>query len=427
MSKFQIILLSVFGFFILLAVLVFAMYRGGAGSEGAVISVWGDMPSEDVSQVFDSLVPQIDKTVIIRYSEKESDEIDQEFTEALAQGLGPDLLIVTQERLWKNKSKLIPIPYQSVGARDFRDTFVEESELFLMQDGVYGLPLAIDPLVLYYNRDILSAAGEAKPLAYWDEIYNLTQKLTKKDQAGNLTQSAIALGETRNIPNFKEILSLLFIQAGTPVTSLIDNELRSALSDNFGLPVSPGESALDFYTQFANPAKAYYSWNRSMPSAATHFTSADAAYYIGFASELTALRNKNPNLNIGVAPVPQSRVSGKRLTYGKIYVVALSRGTRNPAAAMRAALMIASEPVAESLAKNLGLPPARRDLLSVRQSDAVMPVFYEAALQAKGWLDPENVSTGNIFAEMVNAVTSGRARTSEALGAASRSLDSLIK
>ncbi len=427
MSKFQIILLSVFGFFILLAVLVFAMYRGGAGSQEATVTVWGDMPSEDIVQILDSVVPQLDKTLAIRYTEKDSGKIDQDFTEALARGEGPDLLIVTQERLWQNKSKLTPIPYESIGARDFQEAFAEEGELFLMQDGIYALPLAIDPLVLYYNRDLLSAAGEARPIAYWDEIYNLTQKFTKRDKAGNLTQSAIALGETRNIPDYKEILSLLFLQAGTPVTSFVNSELRSTLSENFGLPVSPGESALDFYTQFANPAKTYYSWNRSLPSAETHFTSGDAVFYLGFASELTALRNKNPNLNIGVAGVPQSRVSGKKITYGKIYAAAVSRGTRNPVAAMRAALMLSSKAVAEPLAKNLGLPPARRDLLSARQSDAVTPVFYESALQARGWIDPENSASGEIFKNMIESITSGRARTAEALGAASRSLDSLIK
>ena len=427
MSKFQIILLSVFGLFILLAVMVFALYRGGSSSQEATVTVWGDLPSEAISQIIDTAVPNIDKSLTIRYVEKSADSIDQEFTEALASGAGPDLLVVTQERFLKNKPKLIYIPYDSVGERDFGNSFVEEGELFLTKEGVYGLPLAVDPLVLYYNRDLLSAAGEARPIAYWDEVYPMALKLTKKDPAGNLAQSVIALGETRNIPKFKEILSLLLLQAGTPVTESINANLRSALSNNYGLPVAPGESALDFYTQFSNPAKAYYSWNRILPSAETHFASGDAVYYLGFASELSALRNKNPNLNLGIAPVPQSRVSGKKLTFGRLYAVSITRGTRNASAALRAALILVSRDISEPLSKSLGLPPARRDILSGRQSDSALSVFYESALQARGWLDPENVSTGNIFGEMVNAVTSGRARTSEALGAASRSLDNLIK
>ena len=69
MSKFQIILLSVFGLFILLAVMVFALYRGGSSSQEATVTVWGDLPSEAISQIIDTAVPNIDKSLTIRYVE----------------------------------------------------------------------------------------------------------------------------------------------------------------------------------------------------------------------------------------------------------------------------------------------------------------------------------------------------------------------
>lgn len=427
MSKFQIILMVVFGFFILIAVLMFALYQGGSSSQEATVTIWGDLPSEAFSSILGTVVPVIDKSLNLVYVEKSSETIDKEFTEALASGQGPDLLITSQDRFLKNKSKLVAIPYDSVSERDFKEAFVEEGELFMTPEGIYGLPLIVDPLVMYYNRDLLSSAGEARPMAYWDEIYSLTSKLTKRDAAGNVVQSTIALGETRNINNFKEILSLLMLQAGTPITGYSGTELRPFLAENFGLTVAPSESALDFYTQFSNPTKTYYSWNRSLSEAQTRFTSGDSAYYLGFASELTALRNKNPNLNFGVAPVPQSRVSGRTITYGKVHSVSITRGVRNTGAAFRAALLLVSREVAEPLSYELILPTARRDLLSIKQNDAIVSVFFEAALQARGWLDPENVATRDIFRDMIDGVTSGRARTQEAVNVASRSLETLMK
>ncbi|MCR4279438.1 MAG: extracellular solute-binding protein [Candidatus Zambryskibacteria bacterium] len=427
MSKFQIILMVVFGFFIIIAVLMFAFYQGGSSNQEATVTIWGDLPAEAFSSILGTVVPVIDKSLSLVYVEKSSETIDKEFTEALASGQGPDLLITSQDRLLKNKSKLMAIPYESVSERDFKEAFVEEGELFMTPEGIYGLPLIVDPLVMYYNRDLLSSAGEAKPMAYWDEIYSLTSKLTKRDAAGNVVQSTVALGETRNINNFKEILSLLMLQAGTPITGYSGAELRPFLTENFGLAVAPSESALDFYTQFSNPTKTYYSWNRSLSEAQTRFTSGDSAYYLGFASELTALRNKNPNLNFGVAPVPQSRVSGRTITYGKVHAVSITRGVRNTGAAFRAALLLVSREVAEPLSYELILPTARRDLLSVKQNDAVISVFFEAALQARGWLDPENVATRNIFRDMIDGVTSGRARTQEAVNVASRALETLMK
>ena len=424
MSKFQIVLLAFFGVFILLGVGVFSFYKGSTGTQ-ATVTIWGSFTVSDFNLFLNQSVLAQDNKLVINYIEKPADTIEAEFTEALARGTGPDLIIISENQLWQVKSKLMTIPFESISQRDFENAFVEGGEIFLGQEGVYALPLIIDPLVLYYNRDHLSAGGFARPLAYWDELYAATTKLAKRDKAGNITQSAIALGETRNIPHAKDILSLLLLQAGTSITTLLGDDLTSSLTDDYDLPIMPGDAALEFYTQFSNPSKPYFSWNRTQPLAQTHFTSGDSAYYLGFASELTTLKRKSPTLNIGVALVPQSRVGGKTITTGRIYGTALSRAAKNPAAALKAALAIGSKEHAATLSEILRLPPARRDLLLVKPTDASGPVFYDAALQTRSWLDPNPVATDEIWREMVEAVTSGRARTFEALNDANKKLDAL--
>jgi ABC-type glycerol-3-phosphate transport system substrate-binding protein len=427
MSKFQIVLLGVFGFFIIVAVGTFALYRGGSGSQDANVMVWGTFTSEDFSTLLNNSGLAQDRSLVINYAEKRPDRIEAEFTEALAQGVGPDLIIFRQDQFWKNKEKLLPIPYSSIGERDFKETFVEAGEIYLQPEGIYAVPLIADPLVLYYNRDHLSAAGIAKPLGFWDEIFGSTVNLTKRDAAGNLTRSTVSLGETRNINNAKEILALLFLQAGTPVTGFDSTgDLNSYLGETFGLTTAPAESALEFFTQFSNPTKTFYSWNRTLPEAQTRFAAGDLSYYLGFASELRALRNKNPTLNFAVAPVPQSRVSGKVLTVSHLYSLSVSRGSRNPQAALTAAIRLVAGEVANAFSTITLLPPARRDLLSVKPTDSILPVFYTAALQAKSWIDPDASATKLIFSSMVEDVTSGRARTSESVSKAHRELDNLI-
>lgn len=428
MTKFQIILLSVFGVFIVGAVMVFALYQGGgAGAAPATVTIWGDISGEEFNLLLNTTASLRDPGLTIRYVQKPEASIDQEFTEALARGEGPDLIILPQDKLWKNRSKLMPMPYSSISERDFQRAFVEEGELLLDEAGIYGLPISIDPMVLYFNRDLLSAAGYARPIEYWDEIYTVTTKLTRRDAAGNLIESTVALGETRNIPNAKEILTLLFLQAGTPITGITQGELRSELAQNLGRTVLPAESALDFYTQFSNPAKSFYSWNRALPDAQTRFTSGDLAYYLGFASELRTIRNKNPNLNFAVATVPQSRASGQKITFGRLRSISISRATPNSEAALRALLSLVSKELAKPLSEILSLPPARRDLLSETPNDAVMPVFYEAALQSRGFLDPNERATRTLFNSMIDSVTSGRSRTLEAINTASRELETLIQ
>lgn len=426
MSKFQIILLGVFGVFIVAAVFLFSFARGG-GSQSATVIVWGDIPSYDFNSVLSNTDVNSDNALQIKYVEKDSNTIESDFTEALATNTGPDLIILPLNKFWNNRNKLIAIPYKSVSERAFKSTFVEEGELYLGLDGAYGLPLTLDPMVLYYNRDLLSKAGIASPINFWDEIYSAALKLTDKDPAGNIKQSTIALGEARNIPHYKDVLSLFLLQAGTPVTQFVNGSLSPVLSGSFNQTISPGDAALDFYTQFSNPAKPYYSWNRSLLSADTNFTSGDSVYYLGFASELRTLRSKNPTLNLGIAQVPQSRASGKIVTFAHMRAVSVSRGAKNFSAAISAALKLVSKDTEYEFARELLLPPPRRDILAEEPTDANLSIFYSSALVSKGWIDPENVASSQIFREMIESVTSGRARTSEATSKANQELESLIK
>src|SRR3989344_128624 len=153
MSKFQIILLVVFGVFIIAGVMVFSLYRGSGGAGSVTVTVWGDISSYDFNILLNNTPAFIqNQTLTTNYVEKSAETIETEFTEALARGMGPDLVILTQDNFWKNRPKLTVIPYESIGERDFKTTFIEEGELFLDQTGAYALPLSIDPLVLYYNR-----------------------------------------------------------------------------------------------------------------------------------------------------------------------------------------------------------------------------------------------------------------------------------
>lgn len=426
MSKFQLILLLVFGVFILVAVAVFSLVRS-SGSEEVTVSLWGPFPSQEFNGFLAATGLSSGGSIRINYTGRPVAQMESDFTEALATGRGPDIVILPMDMFWKNRSKLAPIPYGTVSERTFKETFAEAGELFLAEEGIYALPFAIDPMVLYYNRDHLTKAGIAQPISYWDEMYSASASLTEKDPAGNIRKSAIALGESINIPHSKDILSMLMLQAGTSITQIQNSKLRSVMSASFDLSVSPGLSALDFYTQFSNPARPFHTWNRSLLPAETHFTAGDSTYYLGFASELAWLKAKNPTLNVALSPVPQSRVSERKTTFGRVYGVAVVRTSRDPASALSAALLLVSRENASKVQGNLFIPPARRDLIAVRPADASESVFYESALQAKGWRDPDSVLTTELFRELIDSVTSGRARSAEALSRTSRELDAMIK
>lgn len=426
MSKFQVVLLVVFGAFIVIAVILFSQNRGSSVAK-TNLTIWGSLSAYDFSDLVATAGLSKDGSISYSYTEKTESSLSKDFTDALAVGKGPDLIIIGVDSVVSESEKLVLIPNESVKPADYASTFIKEAELFQTTLGTYALPFYVDPMVMYWNREMFAKASLAVPPVYWDQIYTYITKLTTKDGAGNVTQSAMALGEAKNIPHVKEIMTLLLLQAGTPITTFSGESLRSTLLENNGSAQVPSLSALEFYTQFANPQKSYYSWNRSQVSAENHFTSGKSGMYLGFASELPTLKAKNPTMDIGVSPVPQSRASGKSITSGKLYGVAVVRATRDLSGAIAGALALVSKESVSTLANITPVIPARRDLLSAAPTDPAGFTFYGAALQSYWWRDPEPKATKKIFVDMVESVTSGRARVDEAVSTANTALNNLLE
>lgn len=426
MSKFQLILTTVFIFIIIAAVATFALFKASDTENRGKTVLWGTLDRQLMSS-FLSKVGEFDQKFSVDYVEKRPETFEADLIEALASGTGPDAVLLPQDLIYRNLNKLTPIPYSSLSERSFKDTYLSEGELFLSAAGISALPLVVDPLVLYWNRTLLTNAGIAKPPATWTELLALTPKLVAKNNTV-ITQSAVALGGYENITNAKDILSVLLLQAGTPITGFRDSgRLASLLGEKFNFALVPAEEALRFYIGFADPQKPNYSWNPSLPPARSYFISGDLAFYLGFASELKEIRDRNPNLDFDVATLPQTDKTVARKTFGRVLGLAFTKNLKDLPSAFANALSLTSPNSIRALSEIISLPPSRRDLLSVKPADAYLAVFYDSALISRGWLDPDKEGSDAVFKNMVKSATSGRARISEAVGQASRELESLIK
>lgn len=426
MSKFQLILTGVFGAFIVIGVLVFSFARTNSKVVSNVV-IWGTVPQEVFNSVLYQSAIGKDKTLSIRYEAKNEATFDAEFLEALASGTGPDAVLLSQEALFKNRTKLFTIPYTSYPERDFKDSFIEEAELFLTPSGALAVPVFVDPLVMYWNRDIFNNAALSKPPAFWDEFYDLSQKLTTKDGSLNITKATVAFGGWNNVNNAKAILSALLMQAGSPVVTLSGTQAVAGLSLQTNAPVLPATAALTFYSEFSNPAKPFYSWNPSLPNSQALFVSGDLATYMGFASEINSLRLKNPNLNFDVTTLPQSRGSANTITFGRMHAFSIVKTSKNIPGAYNAILGFAASDSVSQFQNMLGVSPARRDLLSTPVSDAYTSIFFKSALWSRGWLDLNQKGTDAIFQKLVESITSGRARLEVAISTAQNELQNLLQ
>lgn len=423
MSLFQIILLCAFGAFAIAGILIFAFLVGSnSGSSIGPVTVWGTFDEAAVVTVVRQLSENDDRLRQVAYVEKDVATFEQELTNALASGAGPDLYILRSDFAVMDTSKLSIIPSEQFSREQFESLFVEAAEVFIAPEGILAVPLVVDPYIMYWNRDLFANAGLAKPPVYWDEMQGISRAVTKRSDAGSITKAAIAMGEYSNVEHAKGIMGMLIMQAGGPVTMRDGaGTLQPALQARAGQVGQPAQNALSFYASFANPAQDIYSWNRSQSSSRDAFAAGDLALYIGLASEDPLIRRQNPNLNFSLAPMPQVRESERSITSGYAYGFAVPRTAANPGGALTAAYLLASPEASSALAVAFGVSSARRDVLA-QQTQGNDDLFNRMTIITRIWEDPNSYETDRIFRDMIESITSGAAKISEAIQRADASM-----
>jgi ABC-type glycerol-3-phosphate transport system substrate-binding protein len=215
MSNFQTILVAIFLAFFVFAVLIFSglIKIGGSssnsGPQGKVV-IWGTFPSASLRNTLDSI--NGNKSLSVSYVKKDDSTYQQDLIEAFANGTGPDLFIITPDMIEKDNNFVYKIPYASFPEKTFTDSYIDGASIFMDSEGILGFPVVVDPMVLYYNKDILANEGIVSPPKSWDELFTLNPTLTIRDDSGTVSRSMIALGQYDNVNNAKDILATLLIQ-----------------------------------------------------------------------------------------------------------------------------------------------------------------------------------------------------------------------
>ncbi len=427
-SVFQTVLLVLLGVALVVSVLIFAGILPGfrakkVGQAGNLV-VWGVFPEADFRDVVTNLKQADPAKFTLTYFDK-GDNLDQALVEALASGQGPDVIIAPHELILKQRDKFAVIPFASVPLRSYQDTFIDESSLFVEPTGFIAMPLVVDPLLLYYNKDLYNNANLLKSPANWEEFIKIQPMLTKVGQNNRLEQSAFALGTFGNNNNAKDILSLLILQAGgSPIT--YNNGQPSVMLDNsFDFTLKPAEAALNFFLQFADPAKSTYSWNRSLAEARDSFLNEELVNYFGLASEASYLRKKNPHLNFNLNVVPQMADSN-RLTFGRLYAVATLKTSTKSTADWAMIFTLTGEQYSKQTAEALNMASARRGLLTPDPAQPDQKIIFSSALISRGWFDFAPAETKNIFQTMNDNIATGRLTTKKAVEEATKEMGKLF-
>lgn len=357
--------------------------------------------------------------VTIEYRKLRFEEYERELLNALAEDRGPDIVSLHNSRVREYLPKIAPLPasitlpYSEVkgGLRKeavvtlrtsatitpaaLRNTFVdvvaddvlvrEASSGGDAREEIYGLPLAIDTLALFANRDLLNLAGVPSPPRTWSDFQNAVKKLTKFDERGRIVQSGAAIGTENNIERAADILALLMMQNGaemiSPQGQAVFDRVPPLLRDR---QVPPGAEALAFYADFADPQKETYTYSAAEPNSLQAFVSGRTAMMFGYSYHLPLLRSRAARMNLAVARAPQIE-GNPEVNFANYWIEAVSKKSRNPDWAWDFVLFAARAENVVAYLNATGKPTALRALINAQLEDDRVSVFASQALTAKGW------------------------------------------
>ncbi len=403
-----------------------------------------DSPS-DFQEIIDSY-RSAHPNISVKIRNFRFEEYEQKILEALAEDQGPDIFSLPSSFIPRYANRIAPLPEEitltypikkkTLGLKE--ETFIEKrttktfspetiktefakavaDEVISKDNKIYGLPLSLDTLAIYYNVALLDNAGIPLPASTWAEIQKQTPLLTKQDKEGHIIQSAISLGGSTNVERSFDILSLLMMQNGasmmTPGRSTVTfTDIPVGRKE---ITTPPGEDALRFYTEFSDPSKSVYTWNGTLPNSLDLFVNGKLAYFIGYAYEQPLIRSRAPKLNFKTIPMIQVD-AGNPTNYINYWVETVSKkSTHQDEAWDFIQFAVSSKNVTSYLDKTKN-PPALRKLFDQYKDDLSVGVFTEQILTAENWYRGKNPAASELFfKEMIDSVINGTKDVKKALG-----------
>lgn len=314
-------------------------------------------------------------------------------------GQGPDIFPIHNSWLpmFLKGGLISPVPSTLVGVDDYSKLFYPVAkDSFVSASRIYGIPLSIDGLALYYNEDILKATGVSVP-KYWiptslgEDLIDASNKVVVKDLGGNIKTAGVALGDTSNVDYWSDILGLLFEQE--PGAKLD--------SPN----TSQGADVLSFYTSFlTDPRKK--TWDASLEPSTTAFEKGNLAFLFAPSTVANDIRAANPSLHFKVTTVPQLP-GDPTAAWASFWGLTVSGASQNPDTAWDFISFLAGADIQRQLyterakTKIFGDPYSRVDLQSDLLGDSLVGAFVAQGQYYKSWYLSSNTGDNALNDEMI--------------------------
>ena len=330
----------------------------------------------------------------IEYSKQDIKQYRERLVTRYNNGNGPDIFRLHNTWVPQILDLLLPLPKSVISKEEFANNYYPVAKSDLMKNGaIYGVPLQMDTLNLYVNKDLFQAGGLKVP-TNWIEFVNTARELTVKDENNNIKTAGAGLGTFENITHAPDIISMLFAQNGVNLEDISSNP--DAASD-----------ALNFYSSFALPSANV--WDDTMDSSIEMFAGGSLAMYFGYSWDFFTIKSINPNLSFDIVAVPS--LPGRNITIASYWAEGISSKSKHQKEALLFMNYLALKETAqklfteESKKRAFGEPYARVDLadslknsvayLFVASAPTAVSSFFVDGTYDNGINSQMNIHLGN--------------------------------
>ncbi len=333
-----------------------------------------------------------------------ADELYPRLIEALAEDKGPDIISVQNRRLGEFITKLTPMPTgvndtlvtvekttlgsntiinsqarAMVNLSQLDNEYVKAVRDDVVRGGqIFGLPLSMDMMAVFYNKDLLDRSGVPEPPKTWEDFQAAAKKITKYDKkTGNIIQSGAALGTGDNIPGSDDLLYLLFRQSNIGYVAKDGQAI-------FNLSGQNATQIMNFYTDFANPGRDTYAWSANQGDALETFLNGKVGFFFGYSYHLPTVKARASQFDWRLMPMFQL-TPDTPVNVASYWIQSVLAKSKHQNEAWGLIDFLAHSKATKDYLDQTGRPTALRAYIVDQKSKPDLEPFVDQILIAENW------------------------------------------
>ena len=238
-----------------------------------------------------------------------------------------------------NNKAIIDTPFRDIVTRDGKP---------------WGLPWWSGRNGLFYNLDHLQAAGLSGPPKSYTEVWQYAEKLTQKNEKGELTRAGISLRLTGPSGGTQKFGYFYYQLAG--VQMFEPGKKPGTVQVTIAKNIDAAARVLLDHVEHLHGAKKSDDW--ALKHDAQGFASGAASMFMRESWVIPFVKKNGPDVKFGVVPVPRDKAFG---AFNAVEVLSVNKDSKLKDAAWDFIRILQDQAIVNNVLESSGWVPLRRD------------------------------------------------------------------